>query len=285
MKKKRNYKDNQKRRNIMISRQRAHVLGILPDRCVLTKGLGKDELFLFSMVDWKRFMDELHSSLPQDDPSYRTIRRHFIAPAQIVEVEPKKLCGKRLISKFPIPIELFDWLGGFEGDGEYDFHRVSSGPDSDVPRWEILRKGGRLTRAYDFTLEPERLYLEALLCGQRVVRADIDHKRLVLNDGTEIKVLFSRLFDKEYRYRITKMNVTDRTISDIQMTDVTDDEGVWRTCRIEADSATLLEIIGPDDREDSGFLFKVKYRNEKPLAERVRLETGKRARERYLSEE
>lgn len=118
------------RSEVMLKNQNAYMTRKLPERCVLTKGLKRGELLCYSLQEWKRFTKWL-DELPVDERSNRVLKRHFIVQAADIEVTTE---GDH--AKVPIPIGLYEWLGGFDG-GRFTCEYVERRPDSWAARWEL----------------------------------------------------------------------------------------------------------------------------------------------------
>lgn len=258
----------------------------MPEQFVLTKGLQKGELLIFSAEEWSKF-SEWFDFLPQNESSNRRLRRFFRLHATIVEPKEREQDGD-IVYELPLRIQFFEWLGGFEGKDNYLITYVERYADSWAACWELkqIRRDDKKSE-YDFAISPVQLYIEALFSQAKVDA--VGNSRLAFEDGTVADIFLNEGGNEENAFRIKKLNGTDSAISDVRVL-VEDDDNERRTWKIEAetetgDIVTILDVEGPDNEYGDGFMFKVKYKGEPSFSNRVRYLFRKEVRERILKEE
>lgn len=63
----------------------------LDGRCMVTKGMDNHCLFIFTLDEWNDFAARLHA-LPNSKSDIRKLQRHFLAEAELVEIDKQGRC-------------------------------------------------------------------------------------------------------------------------------------------------------------------------------------------------
>ena len=82
-----NHSVDEKGRFIMPAKYREQLDG----RCVVTKGIDGNGLYIYDMKEWENFIGRLRQ-LPNSRPEIRDLQRHFVTEAETVEIDKQGRC-------------------------------------------------------------------------------------------------------------------------------------------------------------------------------------------------
>ena len=63
----------------------------LDGRCMVTKGMDNHCLYIFTLDEWEDFAARLRA-LPNSKPEIRNLQRHFLAEAELAEIDKQGRC-------------------------------------------------------------------------------------------------------------------------------------------------------------------------------------------------
>ena len=63
----------------------------LDGRCMVTKGMDNHCLYIFTLEEWEDFAARLRA-LPNSKPEIRNLQRHFLAEAELAEIDKQGRC-------------------------------------------------------------------------------------------------------------------------------------------------------------------------------------------------
>lgn len=64
---------------------------ILDGRCMVTKGMDNNCLYIYTMSEWAEFENRL-LALPNSKPEIRALQRYFLSEAELVEIDKQGRC-------------------------------------------------------------------------------------------------------------------------------------------------------------------------------------------------